>query len=296
MLKFAAIGECLIELTQIDTNQMALGYAGDTYNTAHYIAKNNKSLLVSYVTALGQDSYSNAMLKQFQASNIDTSTCLQFEDLNPGLYLVENDDSGEREFHYYREQSAARQLFNHPNIRELENKLTDYDYLFLSGITLAILDEHGRTKLLNLLKSAKQRGAKILFDNNYRPRLWQTTQQPQAVFEEFHSIVDWLFVTFSDEQELYGDNSVEDTLSRYKTLPLAIIKDGANPCLITSPSGIAKFKPCDVTRVIDTTGAGDAFNAGFLSHYIETQSLREAAEMGHQLAAQVIQHKGAIYL
>lgn len=101
MLKFAAIGECLIELTQVDANQMALGYAGDTYNTAHYIAKNNKSIHVSYVTALGQDSYSKTMLKQFQASNIDTSTCLQFENLNPGLYLVENDDSGEREFHYH---------------------------------------------------------------------------------------------------------------------------------------------------------------------------------------------------
>lgn len=295
-MKIAAIGECLIELTEFPANLMALNYAGDTYNTCYYLAKLNHHRHIAYVTALGMDPYSQAMLQTWHQHGIHTDLCLQFEDKMPGLYLVKTDEYGERSFYYYRQQSAASQLLSHPDINRCLDALLDYDYLYLSGISFAILTPSERVRLFEFLKLAKDRGVGIIYDNNYRPKLWVNQEEARNLAEQICSLSDCFFVTQADEALLFGDVDAKETCQRYQSFSpsLLVIKDGANPCMVSDKGHITYQFPPVVDKVIDTTGAGDAFNAGFLNAYLTGEPIQEVLKQAHHLAAEVIQCRGAI--
>lgn len=295
-MKIAAIGECLIELTERNANLMAMNFAGDTYNTCYYLAQLNHHWYIAYVTALGLDPYSQAMLKDWQRHRIHTNLCVQFEDKLPGLYLVKTDEHGERSFYYYRQRSAASQLLNHPSINHRLEALLDYDYLYLSGISFAILSSSERVRLFEFVKLAKQHGLGIIYDNNYRPRLWHDPEHARKLAEQMCPLSDCFFVTQVDESLLFGDENAKETCQRYQAWSpsLLVIKDGPNPCLVSEKGQITLQYPPVIQKVVDTTGAGDAFNAGFLSAYWQGYTIHEALKKGHQLAAEVIQCQGAI--
>lgn len=295
-MKIAAIGECLLELTERSPHLMALNYAGDTYNTCYYLALLNPQWHISYVTALGCDPYSQAMKQAWHQNGINTELCVYFDDKLPGLYLVNTDDFGERSFYYYRSQSAASQLLSHPEISQSLNALLDYDFLYLSGISFAIMSPSDRMQLLEFIRSAKEHGVGIIYDNNYRAKLWANKKEAQDLVEQLCPLTDCFFVTHADESLLFGDIDAKATYDRYLSLSpsLLVVKDGEKACLVSEKGHLTSQCPPTVEQVIDTTGAGDAFNAGFLSVYWQDVSIQQALEKAHNLAAKVIQCQGAI--
>ena len=72
----------------------------------------------------------------------------------PGLYFIETDNTGERTFYYWRNDAAARFWLTSPAADEICQRLEKFDYLYLSGISLAILDSASRQRLLQLLRDA----------------------------------------------------------------------------------------------------------------------------------------------
>src|SRR5882757_6153912 len=112
MMKIACIGECMIELTQAAGGTLARGYGGDTLNTATYCARLGAS--VDYITALGDDAWSDEMVAGWQAEGIGTRHVVRIPGKLPGLYVIETSASGERRFYYWRESSAARALLDLP--------------------------------------------------------------------------------------------------------------------------------------------------------------------------------------
>ncbi|WP_367608000.1 sugar kinase [Legionella sp. W05-934-2] len=295
-MKIAAVGECLIELTEYADNLMALNYAGDTYNTCYYLAQLNKQWQIAYVTALGVDPYSQAMLQTWKKLGIHSDLCLQFENKIPGLYLVNTDDLGERSFYYYRHQSAASQWLTHPDINACLEAILDYDYLYLSGISFAILMPAERVRLLEFVSVAKTAGVGIVYDNNYRPKLWSNPNDAQHLAKQMCQLSDCFFVTHDDEAILFGDANANATFERYQAYspPLLVVKDGARPCLVSDNGQMIRQSPPVIEKVIDTTGAGDAFNAGFLSAYWQGKTIEVAIKKASQLASAVIQCRGAI--
>jgi 2-dehydro-3-deoxygluconokinase len=114
-------------------------------------------------------------------------------------------------------------------------------------------------------------------------------------------VCDIALVTFDDEQALWLDNSPEETLNRLKRSGVkeAVVKLGVEGCLYQHFAAmetpvLAPTKA--VETVVDTTSAGDSFNAGFLAGYLTGQSAQASFIQGHQLAGAVIQHKGAVIL
>ncbi|MGI2172169.1 sugar kinase [Shewanella sp. MF05960] len=296
-LKIAIIGECMVEL-QKKLSGLKQAFGGDTLNTALYLARLTKgqSIKTSYVTALGYDSFSEQMLTAWQAEGIDTSLVLQLAHKNPGLYYIETDDSGERSFHYWRNDSAAKYLFDQPESEHLAEQLLTYDYLLITGITLAILTESGRSKLISLLKEFKRGGGKVIFDNNYRPRLWLNKSQTIAEYQKVLALTDIALLTFDDEVQLYEDTDVQQCIDRTLALGVneLIIKRGAEDCIVIEHNQTSYVAATSVSNIIDTTAAGDSFNAGFLAKRLNHGSASESAYAGHCMAGTVIQYPGAI--
>ncbi|WP_113627087.1 2-dehydro-3-deoxygluconokinase [Pectobacterium peruviense] len=296
----AVIGECMIELSQKGTD-LNRGFGGDTLNTAVYIARqvDADKLGVHYVTALGTDSFSTEMVAAWQKEGVKTDLIQRLDNKLPGLYFIETDDSGERTFYYWRNDAAARYWLDSPEAEKIGQALAQFDYLYLSGISLAILNAESRQRLLALLRACRANGGKVIFDNNYRPRLWQSKEETQQSYTDILSCTDIAFLTLDDEDMLWGTKPLEAVLERTHGLGVSevVIKRGANSCIVSERGQALVDVPAiklSKEKVVDTTAAGDSFSAGYLAVRLNGGSTQEAAERGHLTASTVIQYRGAI--
>ncbi|ACS87640.1 2-dehydro-3-deoxygluconokinase [Musicola paradisiaca] len=296
----AIIGECMIELSQkgADINR---GFGGDTLNTAVYTARQVKAdaLAVHYVTALGKDAFSNEMIAAWQNEGVKTDLIQRLDNKLPGLYFIETDDTGERSFYYWRNDAAARYWLETPEAEAVSQKLTHFDYIYLSGISLAILNANSRARLLTVLRACRANGGKVIFDNNYRPRLWQSQEETRQAYSDILACTDLAFLTLDDEDMLWGALPVDDVLARTHQFGVTevVVKRGADSCLV-SITGESLYDIPAITlpkeKVVDTTAAGDSFGAGYLAVRLNGGSAEDAAKRGHLTASTVIQYRGAI--
>ncbi|WP_394132212.1 sugar kinase [Shewanella maritima] len=295
-LTVAVIGECMIELQQ-HNDVLVQSFGGDTLNTAVYLSRLNqdKSMRISYFTALGKDPFSQNMLQHWQDEGIDTQHVLQMDNKLPGLYAIEVDDTGERQFHYWRNDSAAKYCFEHAPEQWLAT-LSQYDVLYLSGITLAILTDESREVLFETLAKCRANGSKVIFDNNFRPHLWQSHAQAKSAYLTMLGLTDIGLLTFEDEQAVFGDTQIQTCIDRSLAAGLTevVIKRGAQECMVITAEQQLSIPATLVENVVDTTSAGDSFAAGYMAMRLRGQSYSQAAEAGHLLAGTVIQYKGAI--
>lgn len=305
MSHIAIIGECMIELNGSPFGEMHQSYGGDTLNAAIYLNRclqddttRSHVTRTSYVTSLGTDLISEEMISRWKNEGISTDLVLRDENRTPGLYLIQLDDKGERNFLYWRNDSAARYMIQHPNFRQLKQELRSVDMVFFSGISLAILPYQDQIDLLSFLEELRNQGIEVTFDSNYRPNLWTSIFAAKEVYQLAYQVTDIALVTFEDEQLLWGDTKPQETISRLHNLGVktVIVKLGAEGCLVSerlgsSPAHIAT-SPVDI--VVDSTSAGDSFNGGFLSCYLSGGSVVASCHQGNALARLVIQHHGAI--
>ncbi|MCK7598964.1 sugar kinase [Microbulbifer sp. CAU 1566] len=303
-MKLAALGEVMVELAPqasvqeqagSDKPLLAQSYAGDTYNTAVYIARGGVS--VSYVTLLGDDPYSEEVLTRLAGEGIDTSAIARLPGRCPGLYMIQNTPDGERYFTYWRDQAPARELFADADRREaLKAHLREMDCLYLSGITLAIMSADARVELLAFLKEYRAAGGRVAFDSNYRPRLWKSADEAREAVAAFMAVTDMALLTFEDEQALWGDKRAGQCVQRNSRAGVVelVIKRGAEPVLLQLDGELTAIDVPPVSRVVDTTGAGDSFNAGYLAARLQGASPQQSIAAGNRCAARVIGHRGAI--
>ncbi len=152
-----------------------------------------------------------------------------------------------------------------------------------------------------MLEVARQQGAKIAFDGNFRPRGWKgDLQRTRAVFIEALKRVDIALPAFDDEAVLWGDPSPEATVARLQAFGIGeiVVKNGPNSALVATGGGqelVQEFVPVpEVLVPVDATAAGDGFNAGYLAARLSGSTPVEAAGAAHRLAGNVIRHPGAL--
>ncbi|MDU9415377.1 sugar kinase [Pseudomonas sp. zfem005] len=293
-MRIACLGECMVELAG---NPLRRSFGGDTLNTALYLARllAGTAHRVEYLSALGDDTLSEEMEQSWIEEGIDTREVLRLPGRRPGLYLVEVDALGERRFHYWREDSAARHCFSSGAALARWVDRSRIDMLYLSGISLALFPPPRREELLVALAAFKAEGGQISFDNNLRPALWSATHA-RPVHDQVLALTDTALLTLADECQLHGTLGAQAAADRALGLGCTevVIKRGGEPCLVATAEQRIEVPARPVTRVVDSCAAGDAFAAGYLAARIQQQPLRLAAESGHRLAAAVIQHPGAI--
>lgn len=291
--KFLAIGECMVEMAPTGDDQYAMGFAGDTFNTAWYLRKlAGDDVTVSYFSAVGDDAASDRMTAFMRTAGVVPEMRV-IPGTAVGLYMISLKD-GERSFSYWRSASAARQMAN--GLTELPD-LASGDVAFFSGITLAILPPEGRETLLNVLAKARDNGVRIVFDPNLRPRLWASSQEMCDWIMRGAAVSDIALPSFEDEATFFNDADKAATAKRYADagVTLSIVKDGADAVLIDAAGQPQEtVTPMKVAQVVDTTAAGDSFNAGFLNGLLAGNSNADAVRAGCALAAQVVGKRGAL--
>ena len=293
--RIALIGECMIELQHRADGSLQQSFGGDTLNTAVYLRRElGAHSTVDYVTALGDDSFSDAMCQQWAAEGLGLEQVQRLPGRLPGLYCIQTDARGERKFLYWRNEAAVRDCFTTPAAEPILAALPSYDVLYFSGITLAVLGETGRERLLAVLVEARQRGARVVFDNNYRPRLWAGVEAARAAYQQVLAHVDMALLTEDDERALFGYVDSEQVFAAYPDISEVVLKRGADDCLIRCGAERFAVPAVVVEQVVDTTAAGDSFSAAYLASRLRGGSPQEAALAGHWLASRVIQVPGAL--
>ncbi|MFG1347491.1 sugar kinase [Xanthobacter autotrophicus DSM 431] len=300
MPKVVCVGEVMVELARGSDGRFGLSFGGDTFNTAVYLAR--AGVDVAYATALGDDAFSGDILALGTAEGVDMGLVRRARGRVPGLYLITTDDTGERSFHYWRDTSPARSLFEAEGWEEVAAALVEARAVYFSGITLSLYSNQGLGRFLAALELAGagapgQPGAWRVFDGNFRPRGWGgDLNRARTVFAEALKRSSMALPTFEDEVALWGDASPAATIARITTYGVSevVVKNGAAGALVHAEGRTVEVPVERTVAPVDTTGAGDSFNAGYLAARLSGASPEDAALAGHRLAAEVILHRGAI--
>jgi 2-dehydro-3-deoxygluconokinase len=168
--------------------------------------------------------------------------------------------------------------------------------LYLSGVTLSILDPPQRETLIGLADRLRARGGRVVFDSNFRPAGWPDRDAARKAFDRMLRRVDIALPTLDDDQALFGVPDAAACAARLHGLGVAevAIKLGPLGCWLSS-GGRAALVPAEpVARVVDSTAAGDSFNAGYLAARLAGAKPDVAAAQGNRIAARVIAHPGAV--
>ncbi|HWP27046.1 MAG TPA: sugar kinase [Xanthobacteraceae bacterium] len=289
-----AVGEAVVELVRESDGRFALTGGGDTFNTAIYLAR--AGLPVAFATALGDDPHSDAIAAFAAAEGVATDLVLRVAGRRPGLVLVDS-NGGRRTVHEWRETAPARELFELEGWGRIADNLLSARLIYFTGVTLSLYSNIGLGRFLAAIELARQHGAKVAFDGNFRPHGWKgDLPRTRAVFMEALKRVDIALPAYDDEAVLWGDPSPEATVERLQAFGIAeiVVKNGPNSALVAARD-VREYVPVpQVVEPVDTTAVGDSFNAGYLAARLSDQSPALAAAAAHKLAAEKIRHRGAI--
>jgi 2-dehydro-3-deoxygluconokinase len=292
MITMACIGECMIELKQAQGGLYARGYGGDTLNTAIYLARLGAG--VDYITALGDDSMSDEMIAGWTAEGVGVGRVARLKGKLPGLYMIQTDEFGDRRFFHWRESAAARSLMDLPETDDILGSLASYDVVYLSAITLSIFGAEGRAKLIDALHRARKRGARVVFDTNFRARGWPDSDVARTVFEAAFAASDIVLASTEDLLPLYPNESDAQLMARI-ACDEAVLKL-PRPGSIVRLEGISREVKAEPSArpVVDTTAGGDSFSAAYIAARLAGAEPVEAARAGHRLGSVVVCYPGAI--
>jgi len=252
---------------------------------------------VAYATALGDDPHSDAIISMATAEGIKTDLILRVPGRLPGLYMIETDKKGERRFRYWRGEAPARELFELPEWNRIAQAMLGARLIFFSGITLSLYTNTGLGRLFATVEMARQQGAKVAFDCNFRPVGWKgDLPRARTVFMEALKRADVALPTYDDEAVLWGDPSPEATVERMQAFGIGeiVVKNGPNTALVAAGGQQEFVAPVEVAEPVDTTAAGDSFNAAYMAARLQGENPAAAASAGHKLAAEKVRHRGAI--
>ncbi len=290
-MRICSIGECMIEFSHEKNNKYILGYAGDTANTAIYLSRLGAHS--TYLTSVGNDKLSKTMISFLNKEKVLTENIHISKNSSLGIYLIKNEKNGERNFFYWRKNSAAKTYFESINLNFLIKKICKYDAIYFSGITLSIYNVKNLSLFYKFLKSIKKKGTKVYFDFNVRLNNWKNKKIALKQILKFSRSSNIIFLTSADLDNLEIKNYKKFIKVNFK-YKLVIFRSATGHILLYNNQKFYDYNFSLKKTVKDTTGCGDAFNAGFLYNYHNNIEIKDCLKIAHKLGKDVANVKGAI--
>lgn len=271
------------------------GFGGDTFNTAVMLSR--AGVATGFATRLSSDLFSREVMALAEREKLDTQMMFCDGASLPGLYMIKNDRQGEREFFYWRDSSSARSFFENKAMADrFAEMVRNSEWLYLSGITTAVMAQHFEEHFIAAIQLVKAAGVKIAFDPNYRPALWADKSSALHWHHVMLKFSDLVLPTLVDEQTLWGAQHPQDVIERCASagVQTVVVKCADARAVAWKEGETAERSSAYRGPVVDTTGAGDAFNAGFLAESLNNASLSDCLDRAHQVASQVLSVRGAL--
>ena len=277
-------------------NHYQSSFAGDVVNFSVYLKRLYRDSSVQLLSAIGNDSISQKMYDFLSNAGIDTALVARSQSKTIGLYTVENDDLGERSFTYWRSDSAARKMFYLINEKLLANAITRANYLYFTGITLAIIDQPSRERLFSLADQFIKDNKHVIFDPNYRPHLWHRAEDALDQINRGYQSCNILLSSFQDEQTLWKSNTSGEALSNLLRFQIdeIVLTNGPGVILGSVNGSGYQIDPVKPAAIIDTTSAGDGFNAGYIASRHAGKSPETSIIEASRQASLIVASAGAI--
>jgi 2-dehydro-3-deoxygluconokinase len=284
----------MVELSEYPDGTLTRSFGGDTLNTALYLAR--LGVPTDYVTALGDDPFSDGMMAAWAAEGIGTGLVARVPGRLPGLYLIRTEPGGERHFFHWRDSAPVRQLFELPQTEAIEAALCRAPLVYYSGITLSLFDGRSRARLFAALARARSEGARIVFDTNFRARGWPDREAARQAFSEAVRSSDVVLASTEDWAPLFGARDADGTVARLRDAGVSeMVVKLDRPCCRVIADGVDELLAAEpVADVLDTTAAGDSFAAAYLAARLAGRDPPASVRAGHALAGIVVRHRGAI--
>jgi 2-dehydro-3-deoxygluconokinase len=292
--RILGVGEAMVEFAPVADDLYRRGFAGDTLNTCWHMAQLlGDRAKVGYFTRVGTDALSDELVEFVAANAMDASMIARDRERALGLYVISL-AGAERSFAYWRETSAARRLAD--DVEALRASLNGCALIHVSGITLAVVGGAGRRNLFRALAEARAAGAVVSFDPNVRLRLWPDVAELKTATREMLEGADIALPSFDDEALLWGDADPGGTVARIAEhgVDEIVVKNGAADVALQLGDIRWRASTPPQTRICDTTGAGDSFNAGYLAARFVGMEPLDACTVAQGVAGEVIRCFGAL--
>jgi fructokinase len=242
-----------------------------------------------FIGAVGEDEPGNTLVNLLQDIGVDTTGVQRHPTAPTRLVYVVRDLAGDRSFAGFGKYDTGEFGDTRLQAKQLPHSLfTEADYLVLGTLELAYPESEAAVH--QALKLAEQYDLKIILDVNWRPVFWQDANIARQKIEALLQRSDFLKLT-KEEAELLFDTTDPGAITyRLNSLEGVIVTDGENGCAYCLGENEGKL-PAFSMPVVDTTGAGDSFLAGFIHQLSQSgiQSLRDA-----ETAKQVITYASAV--
>lgn len=261
-LDLVSLGECMVEFsgqgTLGESPHFSKSFGGDALNCL--VAATRLGSKTGFITRVGSDPFKDYLLGNWEEEEIDLSQVRVVEGFN-GIYFISLGKAGQREFFYYRQGSAASKLSPEDLPEDIISRCRIF---FSSGISQAI-SSSCREAVLAGYKMARRHGRMVAYDPNFRARLWPADEARKGL-EEVVELINIALPSFPEESEaLLGLRTPEEVIDYFwaKGVEIVAVKKGQKGATIGQGGKIVEL-PLYETEVVDTTGAGDAFNGAFL--------------------------------
>lgn len=294
MPEVITIGETMVSMVPKNNgllryeNEYKVKIAGAESNVAVGLCKLNHT--VGWISRLGNDEMGKYILRQLKSEGVDCQKVVLDRTHRTGLMLKQVEAQNTQVF-YYRENSAASHMIpDHLS----ESYFDNAKILHLTGIT-PVLSESCRKTIEKAIKIAKKKNILFSFDPNVRKKLWKGKDYSQLL-KDLVFQADIVELGIEEAEYVLGTGKKQeilDILLKNNGQVIVAIKDGEKGAYIGNKNGIIQIEPYKC-NCVETIGAGDAFNAGFLSGILENKDLETCGKMGAIAGALATEVRGDI--
>ncbi|HEX4267474.1 MAG TPA: PfkB family carbohydrate kinase [Steroidobacteraceae bacterium] len=292
--RIAALGEPLLELQPAEDGGVHLAFGGDVANSmiclSRILGAGTKS--ISLITALGDSSYSAWLRQRLTREGIHViEPPIEGE---PGIYGLALGPTTRPGFSYWRAQSAARAFLQSADFDRFEELLGDAQLLLVTGITLALCSEASFEHLCRWVDRHRD-SCRLVFDSNFRRRLWDSEAQARERIGIFERLASVLATGGEDEKTLWGATDTAQIIHRVSRMSAEyLIRGGSEGCWIGSGRECQHVPTEPVAVVGDTAGAGDSHLAGYMAARISGYGRADAAAYANKAAAVIVSQRGSV--